>query len=61
MSVCLILKISISNQVSEIICLRDTGVCIGIHQIAEKFLEQQWKNSAVWRITFWFANMVLRN
>ena len=59
--VCWILHLSISNQVSEIICLKETGIFIGIHEIVQKFLEQQWKNSAVWRVTFWFANVVLRN
>lgn len=57
-SACLILNISISNQVSEIFCFKETGIFIDIHETVQKFLEQQWKYSAVWRITFWFANMV---
>lgn len=40
-SACLILNISISSQVSEIFCFKETGVFIDIHETVQKFLEQQ--------------------
>lgn len=40
-SACLILNISISNQVSEIFCFKETGIFIDIHETVQKFLEQQ--------------------
>lgn len=34
-----------------ITCLKETGIFIRIHKIVQKFLEKQWKDSAVWSTT----------
>lgn len=33
-----------------ITCLKETGIFIRIHRIVQKYLEDQWKDSAVWSI-----------